>query len=139
GLEGRVPFLDYRVVEFGLSLPDSLKVGSGQGKLFLKRWASRFIPEEHLFTPKKGFHVPVGEWLGGDFLDRLAGVLPANPAIAQWFRPAGVSNLVKSCQRFPGHARMLWAIIQFAVWQRIFMVGSGDRPEIKSDIMEYLV
>jgi asparagine synthase (glutamine-hydrolysing) len=43
GLEARVPFLDHRVVEFGLALPDELKISSGQGKIFLKHWAERYI------------------------------------------------------------------------------------------------
>jgi len=42
GVEGRVPFLDHRIVEFGLSLPDELKIEGRQGKAFLKRWAADF-------------------------------------------------------------------------------------------------
>src|SRR4029453_2813407 len=59
GLEGRVPFLDHRVVEFGLGLSDELKVSGRQGKLFLKRWAERRIPREYLWRRKRGFYVPV--------------------------------------------------------------------------------
>lgn len=43
GLEARVPFLDHRIIEFGLSLPDELKTARGQGKLFLKRWAEKYL------------------------------------------------------------------------------------------------
>ncbi|HYB44347.1 MAG TPA: asparagine synthase (glutamine-hydrolyzing), partial [Candidatus Methylomirabilis sp.] len=65
GLEGRVPFLDHRIVEFGLGLPDALKIGSRQGKVFLKRWAERRLPAEHLWRRKRGFYVPLGQWLRG--------------------------------------------------------------------------
>ncbi len=57
-LEGRVPFLDHRVVEFGLSLPDALKIRRRDGKLFLRRWAERRLPREHLWRRKRGFYVP---------------------------------------------------------------------------------
>ena len=80
-VEGRVPFLDHRVVEFGLSLPDALKVRRDAGKVFLKRWAEGFLPADHLWRHKAGFHVPVGEWLRGDFLAALAQKLPASPAL----------------------------------------------------------
>jgi asparagine synthetase B (glutamine-hydrolysing) len=51
-LEGRVPFLDQRVVEFGLALPDSLKVDGRHGKLMLRRWAERRLPREHAWRRK---------------------------------------------------------------------------------------
>ncbi|HKY93527.1 MAG TPA: asparagine synthase (glutamine-hydrolyzing), partial [Nevskiaceae bacterium] len=83
-VEGRVPFLDHRVVEFGLSLPDALKVRSDAGKVFIKRWAEGFLPADHLWQHKAGFHVPVGEWLRGPFLASLAGRLPKSEAIQAW-------------------------------------------------------
>jgi asparagine synthase (glutamine-hydrolysing) len=138
GLEGRVPFLDHRIVEFGLSLPDHLKVRSGQGKLFLKKWASRFIPEDHLFTPKKGFHVPVGEWLDEELQRNLRQLLIRHPAIVQWFHPAGVAQLIARSRESSVMSRMLWSIVQFAIWHRIFVEGSGERPPVNSDILEFL-
>ena len=138
GLEGRVPFLDHRIVEFGISLPDHLKVQPGQGKLFLKRWASKFIPEEHLFTPKKGFHVPVGEWLDTELTGRLRQLLPRHPAIAQWFQPDGVTHLIDVSHKTSINSRMLWSLVQFAIWHRIFVEGSGDRPPVCSNILEFM-
>jgi asparagine synthase (glutamine-hydrolysing) len=128
GLEGRVPFLDHRIVEFGLSLPDSLKVAPGQGKLFLKRWASQHIPEEHLFTTKKGFHVPLREWLSGELLHGLRLTLPLSAGVAEWFQPAGIVKLIDGCSMSPVLTKMVWAILQFAIWHKIFIEGGGGRP-----------
>lgn len=127
-LEGRVPFLDHRIVEFGLSLPDNLKIKPGQGKLFLKRWASKYIPEDHLYTPKKGFHVPVGEWLSEPFLRDLEQTLPNLDAIKQWFLPSGVSSLIRSCRSSPLQSRMVLAIMQFAIWYCLYIEGTGEKP-----------
>jgi asparagine synthase (glutamine-hydrolysing) len=130
GVEGRVPFLDHRVVEFGLGLPDRLKVRGRDGKVFLKRWAERMLPKQTLWTRKRGFGVPLGEWLRGPYLERLAAVLPRHVAIRTWFRPEGVDRLLRA-QREGGHAtRQLVALHQFAIWHRLFIEGDGTRPDI---------
>src|SRR5262249_34944540 len=95
GVEGRVPFVDHRVVEFGLSLPDRLKVRGRHGKVILRHWAEGRLPREHVWRQKRGFFVPIRQWFAGDFLDRLTVVLPENRVIKQWFRPAGVTALVR--------------------------------------------
>ena len=123
GLEGRVPFLDHRVVEFGLGLSDELKVSGRQGKLFLKRWAERRIPREHLWQRKRGFYVPVPRWLKGELLDGLAARLPAHPVIRRWFQPDGVAALVQEQQQGGNVARLIWGLMQLAIWYRIFVDG----------------
>ncbi|MGH8518333.1 MAG: asparagine synthase-related protein, partial [Panacagrimonas sp.] len=124
-VEGRVPFLDHRVVEFGLSLPDALKVRKDAGKLFLKRWAEGFLPADHLWRPKKGFHVPVRKWLRGDFLQALAQKLPANPAIRDWCRSEAVQALLARQAARHDVTREVWSLLQFAIWHRLFVEGRG--------------
>jgi asparagine synthase (glutamine-hydrolysing) len=123
GVEGRVPFLDHRVVEFGLGLADGLKVRGRQGKVFLKRWAERRIPREHLWRPKRGFYVPVRRWLKGDILDGLAARLPAHPVIRRWFQPDAVAELVREQQQGGNAARLVWGLMQLAIWHGIFVEG----------------
>ncbi|MGH7040704.1 MAG: asparagine synthase (glutamine-hydrolyzing) [Acetobacteraceae bacterium] len=55
GLEVRAPFLDHRFVEFGLSLPASLKLRGGEGKYVLKRALEPLLPRKVLYRPKQGF------------------------------------------------------------------------------------
>jgi asparagine synthase (glutamine-hydrolysing) len=137
-LEGRVPFLDHRVVEFGLSLPDHMKADRNQGKVFLKRWARKYLPDDHLSGPKRGFYVPIGEWIEGSFVRRLAEILPRHPAIRDWFRPDGVSHLLRVCRGSGPSIRLVWALMQFAIWHQMFIDGSGERPPVKMDPLEYL-
>ncbi len=138
GLEGRVPFLDHRIVEFGLSLPNNLKIQSGEGKVFLKRWASKYIPEDYLRKPKKGFHVPMGEWLSRPFLEELQKILPTHPSVKPWFKPAGILELIKRSPDSPVNTRMLWAILQFAIWHKMFIESRGERPETFEDPIAFL-
>jgi asparagine synthase (glutamine-hydrolysing) len=138
GLEGRVPFVDHRVVEFGLALPDALKLRGGQGKWLLKRWAERRLPRDHLYGPKRGFHVPIGEWMQGAFLDGLRSRLPANPAVREWFDAAGVRRLVDEQAAGGGAARELWCLLQFAVWHRLFVEQPGLTPAPHEDPLEWI-
>ena len=136
GLEGRVPFLDHRVVEFGLGLSDELKVSGRQGKLFLKRWAERRIPREHLWQRKRGFYVPVPRWLKGELLDGLAARLPAHPVIQRWFQPDGVAALVGEQQHGGNVARLIWGLMQLAIWYRIFV--EGKVPGLDEDPLAWI-
>lgn len=137
-VEGRVPLLDHKVVEFALSLPDKLRVDDSRGKAFLKDWAAPLLGREHLTGRKRGFHVPVGEWLSGEFLDGLETHLPHNAGIAEWFRPDGVRLLIRRQRERKGNARLLWALVQFAIWHRLFMESDGGRPDPCHDPLEVL-
>jgi asparagine synthase (glutamine-hydrolysing) len=64
-LEGRVPYLDYRVVEFAARLPLSMKLRKGGGKWILRRVLDQYVPRELIDRPKKGFSLPIAEWLRG--------------------------------------------------------------------------
>jgi asparagine synthase (glutamine-hydrolysing) len=55
GLEVRCPFLDHRLVSWGLGLPPSLKLGGGGGKRVLKRALEAWVPRAVLYRPKQGF------------------------------------------------------------------------------------
>jgi asparagine synthase (glutamine-hydrolysing) len=64
GLEVRVPMLDHRVSEFAATLPDGFLLG-GKGKRILRHLLAKKIPEALVERPKKGFGVPLAEWLRG--------------------------------------------------------------------------
>ena len=63
GVEGRTPFLDPVVADFAFRLPDELKVRKGIGKWLLRRWVARACAAAEPFARKRGFTVPVGEWI----------------------------------------------------------------------------
>tara|TARA_R110000822_G_scaffold308909_2_gene437454 strand:+ start:9581 stop:11419 length:1839 start_codon:yes stop_codon:yes gene_type:complete len=61
-LEARSPFLDYRVVEFGRSLPTSYKFRHKDQKRILKDILYKRVPKELFNRPKAGFTMPLTEW-----------------------------------------------------------------------------
>ncbi len=64
-LETRVPLLDHRVYEFAWSLDEKYKLRGNDSKWILKQLLYRHVPPAMLDRPKKGFSVPMGQWLRG--------------------------------------------------------------------------
>ena len=62
-LEVRVPFLDYRVVEFSQALGYRHKLRNGTSKAILRDAFKDLIPPENLHLPKKGFSPPLALWM----------------------------------------------------------------------------
>jgi asparagine synthase (glutamine-hydrolysing) len=64
-LEARCPLIDYRLVEWSMRLPVEYKLRRGQTKYLLKKALCRYLPPNLVYRPKKGFSVPVAQWLRG--------------------------------------------------------------------------
>ena len=138
-LEGRVPFLDHRVVEFGLGLPDRMKVRGGQPKVFLRRWAERYLPADHIYRKKRGFTVPLREWLAGRVLDDLEQKLIRNAAVKAWFDTAHLPALFDVQRKSGRAAREVFCLMQFAIWHRLFIEEEGRTiPSVDEDPRDWI-
>lgn len=60
-LEGRSPLLDYRLIEFAATIPESLHTKGGESKYILKKVLENYMPRELFDRPKKGFSVPISD------------------------------------------------------------------------------
>src|SRR5262249_5953464 len=63
GVEGRTPYLDRRVAAFAMGLPDQLKANPLYGKQLLRDWLAANFPAARAYAKKKGFSVPLGNWM----------------------------------------------------------------------------
>jgi asparagine synthase (glutamine-hydrolysing) len=71
GVETRAPFLDYRLVEFGISLPDTFKIHNGYGKWIIRNAMKGQLPEEILFNRvKRGYDV-AENWISNGLGDHI--------------------------------------------------------------------
>ena len=122
GVEGRVPYLDDRLAAFGFSLPDRLKVRMHQGKWLVKQWLAQRYPAANVWQRKRGFTVPVRDWLE----KRRAG-------IAEYLcTQDGVRGIVycEKLQALLGRplqdksAKLLFTLLCFGVWHDIHILGS---------------
>jgi asparagine synthase (glutamine-hydrolysing) len=64
-LEARCPLIDHYLVEWAMRLPTRLKLHDGRSKYLLRKVLCRYLPRDMIYQPKKGFGVPVGDWLRG--------------------------------------------------------------------------
>ena len=65
-IEARVPFLDHKLIEFILSIPENIIFKKNKTKPLLKKVASNQIPDQIFDRTKQGFRAPVGEWIKKD-------------------------------------------------------------------------
>ena len=65
-IELRSPFLDKDLVDLSFDIPDEKKIGLFSGKLILRKCYKNNFPDWYLKMPKKGFEVPLNNWLKSD-------------------------------------------------------------------------
>jgi asparagine synthase (glutamine-hydrolysing) len=117
-LEVRAPFLDFRLVEFALSIPGELKLRRMGGKRILKLALKDTLPKQVLRRPKKGFGIPISLWLKHDFrwlVDEL--LEPARLRSQGIFEPVAVGALV--ADHLAGRSdnrKALWTLLMFQLW-----------------------
>lgn len=61
-IEGRVPFLDHKLVEFALNIPDHIKFKANTTKYILKKACEGIIPDKIIYRKKVGFGAPIIRW-----------------------------------------------------------------------------
>lgn len=117
-LELRVPFLDYRVVEFGARLPNKYKIHNGEGKYLLKKIVEGLLPNEIIYRKKMGFPTPLKLMFQGALKDYSSDLLLAsNARTMQYFEKTGVEYLLSEHQsgRRDYH-RELWQLVVLEEW-----------------------
>ncbi len=122
-LEARVPLLDKKLVEFVFSLPMDQKIRGHNGKWILKESMRNVLPDAIVKRGKKGFSIPIKNWLRRELLPLVETHLNAD-AIGRfgYFRPETVSRwLNEHMQGKRDHAHRLWALIQLSMWAERFM------------------
>lgn len=122
GLEVRVPFLDYEVVNFIFSLPDDFKINKSIRKRVLQEAYRDVLPPALYKRPKKGFEVPLLKWFRYEMRSLIENDLLSKNTIETQgiFHYPAVEKLKKQLfSNNPGdvHAR-IWGLIVFQWWYK---------------------
>ncbi len=120
GLEVRVPFLDFEVVNFLFTLPESYKIDGSMRKKILQDSFRDILPDQLYNRPKKGFEVPLLKWLRNEMKSIINDDLLSEKFISDQgiFYYPEIKKLKKNLFSMnPGdvHAR-IWGLVVFQWW-----------------------
>ena len=117
-LEVRAPFLDPRVAQFAASLPLEYKLRGSKGKYILKKAVAPLLPKNILHRPKKGFGIPIAEWLKGRLNPLMRDLLAPDRLKNQGlFDEKFVHKLIKEHEtNVASHHKQLWTLLVFQLW-----------------------
>ncbi len=128
GVEGRTPFLDPVLADFAFRLPDDLKVRKGLGKWLLRRWLAEHVPAAQPFARKRGFTVPVGDWIARRGA-QLGPLVAAQAGVREICLPGAVEALFRDpAHRHAGFAA--WTLLFYALWHRCHIERLPPGPDV---------
>jgi asparagine synthase (glutamine-hydrolysing) len=122
-LEARVPFLDYRVVEFAESLPPHLKLRGFQRKYLHKKAIEKWVSRDVVYRKKKGFANPIDQWLRSHMRGFVRDCLMSDSSAAtKYFRREYIEQILsehESGRR--NYLRHIYQLISFEMWHQKFI------------------
>jgi asparagine synthase (glutamine-hydrolysing) len=119
-LEGRCPFLDYRVVELAAHLPTKMLVEGGTQKVVLRELLYRYVPRELVDRPKAGFNVPLADWFRKELSVPMQEVI-ADPILESHLgvsRPTLAVLYADHFERRADWSNLLWTVWSLWQWYR---------------------
>src|SRR5436190_1847303 len=122
-LETRAPFLDPRVGQFAASVPLEYKLRGNKGKYILKKAVEDLLPASILGRSKKGFGIPIADWLKGRLNSLMHDLLAPKRLKEQGlFVPEYVQSLIGEHERGLGsHHKQLWTLLVVQLWHDNFL------------------
>lgn len=121
GLEARVPFLDHKLVELAMSIPETIKTKNGTLKYILKKAVGGLIPDQIINRKKQGFGVPISEWFFGPLGHFVQSEVMHFCRDTDFLNRAAVMKVLKG--RDP---RPAWYLLNLALWWKHYL---GCRAE----------
>ena len=122
-LEARSPLLDHRLMEFAAGVPASTRLRGGRQKRLLKLAMDGILPPEILDRSKRGFGVPLAQWLRTDLADLMRdSLLSERAATRRHFNLADLKRVVDDTLAGTGtYKYLVWDLMMLELWQRTYI------------------
>ena len=137
-VELRVPYLDLKVLAVSGTLSDSLLVKNRQTKVLLRKCAERVLPREIAQRPKKGFPVPLRNWIKEERYSNILRQAFESETAITFFDTKMLTDMLNEHILGPGsHARALYTVYAFIVWYDRFFKTPEPSSAIIDDVKDY--
>jgi asparagine synthase (glutamine-hydrolysing) len=130
-VELRVPFLDHRLVELAASFPTRMKIRGRHSKYIMKRYAETLLPREIVHRKKRGFPVPMKQWMRG-----ALGKMAREVLLDSRTRQRGIFNTPYVESLFQRHdagienySGNIWSLLVLETWMRTFIDGASGTSD----------
>ncbi len=133
-IETRVPFLDYKFVEFAMGIPSEYILNDCYSKYILRKSMERYVPREVIYRKDKvGFETPEKEWLKskevGEFVEDL--LKSETFKSRKYWNAKMIRNLWEEHKKgIKDNSLSLWKIIFLELWLRRFIDGNYDKKKV---------
>jgi asparagine synthase (glutamine-hydrolysing) len=126
-IEARVPLLDHKLVEYGLSLPDHLKIQGGFSKFAVRQATRGLMPEGvRLRRTKLGFAGADQRWLNGELRPHVTDLIQDRLRCERFIDPVPLREWYRSPQARnanPEAYGSLFRVLALETWMRAFGVS----------------
>ncbi|HYK85272.1 MAG TPA: asparagine synthase (glutamine-hydrolyzing) [Ktedonobacteraceae bacterium] len=136
-LEGRIPLLDSKLIEYAASIPSHIKVKPFKAKYLLKQAYADFLPEEILTRKKMGFNVPTGTWFRGSQRQLITQLLLSEQARGRGlFNEAFVAHMLREhLEGRTNYQAQLFILASLELWFRVFIDPEHlEIPSVEADL-----
>ena len=118
GLETRAPMLESNFVEAAAQCPDSLRISGLETKVALRKLASTMLPASITKRPKKGFGIPLSDWLRGPLSDWMNDLLSVERINRQGIASSSVVSklIIEHHKCSHDHGKLLWNLISMSAF-----------------------
>jgi len=132
GVEVRVPFLDYDLVEFAAQIPNKFKQRGPEGKWVLKKAMEAYLPHDVIYRSKSGFGVPLRRWMRYELRELLGDLLSVDSLRRRGlFNPSAVQQLISNNDAGKIDASYtLLSLLCIEIWCRHFL-DNGYKAQIR--------
>ena len=122
-LEVRVPFLDYRLIQFIESLPPALKLKGRTGKYLHKKALMKWLPKEEVNRKKKGFAHPIADWLRTSMKPLVEDcLLSSDSSLRRYFNQDYIRQVyTRHHEGREQYMRQIYLLMSLELWHRTFL------------------
>ena len=124
-LEGRSPFLNKELMEYAPGINDRFKINGSTTKYLLRQLAKKYLPKELINQPKRGFEIPLKNWVENELKEILFDyICDKNALHRQYIDERFMNDLLNNTVKIAAEkrAKILWTVFSMEVWyQKVYL------------------